>query len=224
MKKTLAFLLIVSLLAMGLPAFAADMTFTSDMVGIQKSKDNRLIPDIGNKLQSSDSGYDVTVDGSLHIIRTGKVNFFINIPNSYVCFTQDLKASILIYALFGTDQSLAQELAGANIHMLILDLANNFNELHVKTLEGDTLCNMVGDMNELPEKYYDNVGELFAEVFSAKYNGIYKTATNVWIALDNDWLLTIVNGEYVVIEYGSKEITDLETEAFHEIADALIVN
>ena len=222
MKKTIALLLILSMLAMSLPAFATDLTLTPDMVNVKKSKGDKLIPDIASKLQGSDSGYDVTVDGSMHIIKTGKVNFFINIPNSYVCFTQDWKASILIYALFGADQSLAQELADANIHLLILDLVNS-NELHVKTFKGDTLCDMVGNMNDLEEKYYDNVGELFAEVFSAEYKGIYKTSSNVWIALDDDWLLTIVNGEYVVIEYSSDTITDLETEAFHEIADALIV-
>ena len=222
MRKAIAMLLVVSLLAMTLAAFAEDLTFTSDMVDLRKTKDDRLIPDFGNKLQGSDSNYDVTVDGSLHIVKTGIVNFFINIPDSYVCFTQDWKASILVYALFGADQSLAEELAADNIHMLILDLMNS-NELHIKTFSGDAFCDLVGDMNDLPEKYYDNVGALFAEAFSAKYNGMYKTASNVWIALDDDWLLTIVNGEYVVINYIGETITDLETEAIHEIADALIV-
>ena len=222
MKKMFAMLLIVSLLAMSFSAFAADLSLTPDMINARKTKDNKLIPDLNNKLQGSNSGYDVTVDGSLHIIKTGKVNLFINIPNSYVCFTRDWKASILMYALFGIDQSLAEELAAANIHMLILDLVNS-NEIHVKTYEGDDLCKLVGDMNELSEKYFDNVGQMYAETFSAKYNGVYRTASNTWIALDDDWLLTIVNGEYVVIEYSCEKMTDLETEAFHEIADALIV-
>lgn len=223
MKKAFALLLIASLLAMGLPALAEGLSFTPDMVDVRKAKDERLIPDFASKLLGSDSGYDVTVEGNLHIIKTGKVNFVINIPNSYVCFTQDVKASIMMYVLFDVNQSLAEQLAQNNIHMLILDLLNN-GELHVKTFNGDALCEMVGDMNDLPEKYYGNVGEVFAEVFSAKYNGMYKTASNVWVVLDDDWLLTIVNGEYVVIEYSCETITDLETEAFYEIANALMVS
>jgi len=222
MKRILALLLMAALLAACIPALSEGLSATPDMVGIQKTKEKRLIPDVFNRMNAGNTGYDVTVEGNLHIIKTGSVNFFINIPSSYVCFTQDWKASILMYALFEVDKSLAQELAASNIHMLILDLVNN-NELHVKTFPGDRFCDLVGDMNQLEEKYYENVGAMFADVFQTAFKGVYKTASNVWIALDDDWLLTIVNGQYVVIEYCCDRITDLETEAFHEIADALTV-
>lgn len=225
MKKLLSVLLAAAMLLSCCTVFAEEETQTIDfsVVEFQKITEEESGAKVAIKDESSYAiapiSDSVTVSGSMIAVRTRGLTMMLNLPDAYVCFTQDYFASLQSYAMLSDPDPLQNFMVQADSHFYLYDQYTQ-NESHIDSLQSDKACAMIGNLRYLDDENLKAFAAAFGEANDVTAQGFYKTGTAVWIKYTGvvNVYITIVGSEYLAYFYGNAEDTDAQ-----EILSALTV-
>lgn len=226
MKKLLSILLSAALLLACAPVLAEDgapssadfggMTFSS----LPKDTTSGLVTlKEDTSYAINDGGDSVSVYGSLIAVQTNGIAMMLDLPDAYLCFTQDYIASIKSYAIVNDPEAMLEYLKEINAHFYLYD-QYTLNESHINTLEADNASRFVGNLNDLSESDLNAFALAFAKANGIEYQDTYKTVTSTWLYFSGEVsvYVTVVNGGYLAYFAG-----DAEEEDAQEILSCLSV-
>ena len=200
MKKLISLLLVFCLAAFTCAALAEDVTLTEDNAKVE-------IAGVGvADLEPSEvesyalGGYSVTNNNETYTINTGSLTFQVSLgayPEVYT-LTRDYAASFAAFMYFDYDAVLSF-FEENDIHLLLYD-AGTDNQTILYTIPGDETASYIGNFTALSAAN---------KAVMAKANSgtetIYTIGNCDWFRISADTLVTIVNGQYVVLCYGTSD-------------------
>ncbi len=211
MKKIVAVLLALLMCAASLTAFAE--------LGFDFSQDEIKLDGIGiaelpeiekdeNARAATATDSVVNQDGVYGILtKTGALIVFDPRGLSFMTLTQDYKASYDVYKLFKdmeTVQQYIQSMAEDDFHIIVWDQYDAFDLIALDTCGSDGLTQKVGNLNRLSENDIHTVASALAQANGLTSYDLYGFNNNIWIQLNAQTLVTIVNGEYQRVYFKPK--------------------
>lgn len=201
MKKIVS-LLLASMLCLGcFAACAEELDLSGAEVATQVAKqipeDAFVLPEEAMSATSTDI-VEVT-DEYISVTATGvTIRFDVAAAGAgYLCLTQDIMASISSYMRYDDPYSVLDVMVSNDINILALDLFTN-GCYYVYQWEADGLSTLVNNLKDLRASDQNVVAEkLHSTAVVENYNG------QTWIQALNQFYVTIVNGQYVVVEIDS---------------------
>ena len=225
MKKLLSVLLAAVMLLSCCAVFAEEGTQTIDFSGVEFEKISG--EDSGAKVSLKDKesfaiapiSDSVTVSGSMIAVRTRGLTMMLNLPDAYVCFTQDYFASLQSYAMLNDPDPLQNFMVQADSHFYLYDQYTN-NESHIDSLKSDKACAMIGNLRYLDDANLKEFAKAFGDVNGVTCQGFFKTGTATWVKYTGavNVYLTIVGSEYLAYFIGEADDADAQ-----EVLNALTV-
>lgn len=205
MKKWICMLLVLSLITtMVMTASAAEVEVTEDDISVSVEKKEQD-HDLQLKESSSyaiDGADRVTIDGNTYVVETGTVTLYLDLDPSlgFICLTQDLMASVENYFMLSDDpEGLMNALIDENIHFLLLS-GYSFMEVDILTIDSDEFAEQIGTLSQQSDLMKEAYAAMFGPANGFNDYELKEIGINTWIALTPDLYVTIVDGNYIVVE------------------------
>ena len=199
MKKWLIAIVILMLCCAS--AYAETLEVNPEDVTLDLSAAHHADVELADQAAFANAGADTVVrDGTNYIVDTGALKLKLNMARypSVLCFTQDKYASFEAY--LAVDPAKLDELLNwlitDKINFFLLDLETNM-EVYIYTHEADNASLMIGNLSTLSD---DNMNVVTSRIFPGAT--ALQAGSTRWIQASDSAMLTIVNNQYVVVEFG----------------------
>ena len=180
----------------------------------------------GDKTLSISSNDIVSISGNKYKINTGSVEINLDLdPNlGFLCLTQDFEASIDSYFIYADPIYVYEGMIQDGIHLWL----DNDIALITITTEEDRFSNQVKDLSGNSETVQKALMERFIDGFSGIFSSELVTFDNgmTWMCINDVVYITIVNGEYVWLTWGSwlnKEMTADDLEDLRDLLSGITI-
>ena len=144
----------------------------------------------------------------------------------YVVYTQNYFASLDLYMQIKDPDQLINALKENHIHLLVLDAYEAFQEIQVQAGQSDGLCKHVRNLKMLTKDELAAVASALATNCGVSGYQLHEANDNIWIQLGDDFMLSIVNSEYVKVWYvpaGEGKMTEDDFADFTDFINVLKV-
>lgn len=206
--------------------------YSNDEVGLEIKETKLPKVDLKQASQAASNGDTVVKQDNVYSIKTpSMLNISLNAVSlpSFIILTQSYYASLDIYSRFDSDAeatNFINNLINDNVHIVIWDAYDAFQSIVVRTAGSSSLTEHIGNLSSLDESEVQMVAAMialdnnFSQVEIRSFNG------NTWIQLADGFLLTIVNSEYVTLNYhpNDNEMTDEDNADLTVFMRALTLN
>ena len=174
-----------------------------------------------DKALSISSNDIVSISGNKYKINTGSVEINLDLdPNlGFLCLTQDFAASIDSYFLYADPIYVWRGIIKDGIHLWL----DNDNALITIITDEDKFSNQVKDLSGNPETLQKAHMERFIDGFSGIYSSELVTFDNgmTWMSINDVTYITIVNGQYVWLTWGSWLNKEMTADDLKDLRDLL---
>lgn len=215
--------------------YTVDSTLTSDYsndeVGLDMPKTK--LPDIQLK-EESQARYadDVVKQANVYSIATPSgLNITLNSSNlpSFLVLTQSYYASLDMYSRFASDADATayiNNLIDSDIHIVVMDAYDAFQYILVQNSGRSALTEHVGNLSALKQSDLEAVATQIAIDNDFTSFSLYSFNGNTWIQLGDYVLLTIVNSEFVLVDYypNGDAMTDDDYDDYTRFIKALTLS
>ena len=223
MKRFLSVFLTMILLLSCCAAATGENAATIDFSGMEMpklSKDSsggKISLKEENAFAIAEGKDTVRVTGTMVTVQSGDIIMMLDVPDAYLCFTQDYNASIRSYMILSEPDLLQNYMVEANSHFYLFD-QYTLNESEIVTLERIPLFVLIGNLKDLNETDQNDFATAFGTVNGMTCSDIFRTDTAAWIHYTGDFnvYITIVGGECLAFYCG-----DADDEDAREILSAL---
>ncbi len=204
MKKALSLILSLLLCVSLFPAFAET---TPDLAGIEAELKlpEITLPEVSllDEARSLGKADDVVNANNIYTITTAENTILLDasvIP-TFEVLTQSFFASFDVYSRFQDEAVLTEyinNLIDDEVHVVIWDTYNMFNAIILFSAGSDMLSGYVKDLSSLSEADQKLVASKLA---GSSDCSLVPSNGNVWVQLKPDVLVTIVNSQYLAINF-----------------------
>lgn len=178
----------------------------------------------------TDDIVEIHEDGSADVTVNG-ITLSVLPPFGWTLLTQDVLAQLETYMSF-TDEvgTLQASLKENNIHVFVFDLLTFASASFVTGEDG--YSKLFGNMSEIPEKYYDTVGQALKQAYGADEVSVVTLGENTFFKLlltqeGNEAIeyVTYVQGQGIAVycEPGEEGMTDYQMETFDLMVTDLVI-
>ena len=181
--------------------------YSGDEVGLEIKETELPKVELKQESQAVSKEDTVVKQENVYSIKTpSRLNISLNAAGlpSFIVLTQSYYASLDIYSRFNSDSEATNyisDLINDNVHIVIWDAYDAFQSIVVKTAGSSSLTEHVRNLSALSDSDVQAVAELVAMNNNFAQHDIYTFNGNTWIRLADNFLLTIVNSEYVTVAY-----------------------
>ncbi len=141
------------------------------------------------------TGDSVTVSGSSVRVYDTHLTYTMNVPDGFLCFTQDFFASYNAFSYISNPEGLISQMVSEDLHMILYDTLLG-NEFDVYYMGQDGVSSYLGDLNALSSGELASFGSAMASANGWTYTGSLRYGSNTWAQFNNLYI-TVVGGQYV---------------------------
>lgn len=162
--------------------------------------------EVGSDIKINDSllaanGADTAIitDNMCTIYSDNLIINFDHTQGSFIFVTQDFYASYMGYMnMFNDAQAGHQSMLDNAMHLQIYD--QMFQDIYVlRTIASISMKGSYGTLSMLPENVQTQLGEQIAMELGGAYGGIVKVNNTVWIKVEHECYITIVDGNILLL-------------------------
>lgn len=172
---------------------------------------------------SAEIGDVVVVNGSMNIVKTAEnVVFIMNVPAGYTCLTRDIEASIFAYIRIKDPEKLVAWLMENSMHLLLInDLDNSW--VTIETFGSDAISTRVQNLTSLTRDRMNSYAVAFAQSYGITFNDIVESGSLSWMRFNDDILVTVVGGQYIIARWLEEEMTEDNLQDMMDLLSNLII-
>ena len=162
----------------------------------------------------------VTRNDNVYEVDNGNLRMTLDLSKypGFLCFTQDMYASFESYLAVSDPNALVNELIDEKVHFFLYDMETNL-QIFIYENEADNLSALVGDFSKMSA---DNQKVVASRI--ASNCTIQSIGENSWLLIQDGVLVTICNGQYVIVEFGGSDDAAADMEDTQDILSHMRFN